>query len=104
MGDLAPGPNYACGILERSPKEGIGNLSLDFNIENFWGFKKLSLEKLGRVNLIVGKNSVGKSSVLQAFRIYASGADARVPCELSIARSKNLLFRIYGPKSPTVHG
>ena len=89
MGDLAPGPNYACGILERSPKEGIGNLSLDFNIENFWGFKKLSLEKLGRVNLIVGKNSVGKSSVLQAFRIYASGSDARVLWELVSVRTEH---------------
>ena len=89
MGDLAPGPNYACGILERSPKEGIGNLILDFNIENFWGFKKLSLEKLGRVNLIVGKNSVGKSSVLEAFRIYASGADARVLWELVSVRTEH---------------
>jgi hypothetical protein len=44
----------------------------DFSIRNFRGFKDLQIPKLGRVNLIVGKNSVGKSSVLEAVRIYAS--------------------------------
>lgn len=40
-------------------------------IKNFRGFKHLQVEKLGHVNLIVGQNNVGKSSVLEALRIYA---------------------------------
>ena len=44
----------------------------DFSIRNFRGFKELRIPALGRVNLIVGKNSVGKSSLLEAVRIYAS--------------------------------
>jgi len=30
------------------------------------------LPKLGRVNLIVGKNNVGKTTLLEAIRLYAS--------------------------------
>ncbi len=40
-------------------------------IKNFRAFKHLRIEKLGRVNLIVGKNNVGKSSVLDALVLYA---------------------------------
>lgn len=43
-------------------------------IEGFRGFKKLELRKLGHVNLLVGKNGVGKSSVLEAVRLYSSQA------------------------------
>ena len=44
-------------------------------IKNFRAFKHLRIEKLGRVNLIVGKNNVGKSSVLEALWIYAEQAE-----------------------------
>ncbi len=40
-------------------------------IREFRAFKHLQIERLGRVNLIVGKNNVGKSSVLEALRLYA---------------------------------
>jgi AAA15 family ATPase/GTPase len=40
-----------------------------FEVENFRSLKHLKLEKLARVNLLVGKNNVGKTSVLEA--IYA---------------------------------
>jgi len=50
----------------------IMSLILDsLEIKNFRAFKHLRIEKLGRVNLIVGKNNVGKSSVLDALRLYA---------------------------------
>lgn len=41
-------------------------------IENFRAFKNLKIESLGRVNLIVGKNNVGKSSLLEAIQVYAA--------------------------------
>ena len=38
-----------------------------FEVENFRSLKHLKLEKLARVNLLVGKGNVGKSSMLEAF-------------------------------------
>ena len=43
-------------------------------IRRFRAFQYLSIEKLGRVNLIVGKNNVGKSCLLEALQLYASRA------------------------------
>src|SRR5690349_3410729 len=43
-------------------------------IRRFRAFKHLSIEKLGRVNLIVGKNNVGKSCLLEALQLYANRA------------------------------
>jgi AAA15 family ATPase/GTPase len=43
-------------------------------IKNFRSLANFEVSKLGRVNLIVGKNNSGKSSVLEALRIYAGNA------------------------------
>ena len=43
-------------------------------IKNFRALEDFRVSKLGRVNLIVGKNNSGKSSVLEALRIYAGNA------------------------------
>jgi hypothetical protein len=40
-------------------------------IEGFRAFEHLTIERLGQVNLIVGKNNVGKSCLLEALQIYA---------------------------------
>jgi AAA15 family ATPase/GTPase len=47
-------------------------------IKNFRALEDFEVSKLGRVNLIVGKNNSGKSSVLEALRIYASNAHQEV--------------------------
>lgn len=50
----------------------MGQLPLDsLEIHNFRGFQHLRIEKLGRVNLIVGRNNIGKSSLLDALELYA---------------------------------
>ena len=41
----------------------------NLEIRGFRGFRKLEVEPLGRVNLIVGRNNVGKTSVLEALRL-----------------------------------
>ena len=41
-----------------------------FTIDNFRGFKNLTLNSLKRVNLISGKNNVGKTSLLEALFIH----------------------------------
>ena len=45
------------------------------HIKNFKNFKELTIERLGRVNLIVGKNNVGKSSLLEAISIYITNGE-----------------------------
>ena len=50
------------------------SLALDsIEISNFRALRHLKLEKLSRVNLIVGKNNVGKTTVLEAIWVYAQG-------------------------------
>lgn len=52
-------------------------------ISNFKNFRHLRIDNIGRVNLIVGKNNAGKSSLLEAVSILAAGG--------SIGWLKNLL-------------
>jgi len=45
-------------------------------LENYRVFRRLDIERLGRANLFVGRNNAGKSSILEAVRLYASrGSD-----------------------------
>lgn len=46
-------------------------------IRNFRALREVVIARLGRVNLFVGKNNVGKSSVLEALRLYARPGDPR---------------------------
>lgn len=45
------------------------------SIKNFRLLQDFHAPNLGQVNLLVGKNNCGKSSVLEALRIYAANAD-----------------------------
>ncbi len=50
----------------------MSELLLDsLEIKGYRCFEHLTIEKLGRVNLIVGKNNVGKTALLEALWIYA---------------------------------
>lgn len=44
----------------------------DLSITGFRGIASLTIKRLGRVTLIAGKNSVGKTTVLDAVRVYAA--------------------------------
>ena len=46
----------------------------NLTIKGFRGIRELTIPQLGRVNLITGKNSTGKSSVLEALRLFANNA------------------------------
>ncbi|MFZ2726114.1 MAG: AAA family ATPase [Methylococcaceae bacterium] len=46
-------------------------------IKNFRCLEDLTFNHLARVNLLVGRNNVGKSTVLEALRIYATYGDPR---------------------------
>ncbi len=67
------------------------SLVLDsLEIKNFRAFKHLRIEKLARVNLIVGKNNVGKSSVLEALWLYATNGKLAIILSLLGARDEGL--------------
>lgn len=59
-----------------------------FEISGFRTFKHLRVPRLGRVNLIVGRNNVGKTMFLEALRLYASGGSARAIRELLFERDE----------------
>ena len=57
-------------------------------IQNFRAFEHLRIERLGRVNLITGKNNVGKSSLLEAVYLYARGGNPHILRELLRGRDE----------------
>ena len=59
-------------------------------IEGYRGFEKLTMEGLGRVNLLVGKNNAGKTSVLEAVRLLASGGGLDEMVRLALARGETI--------------
>ena len=70
----------------------MSNLVLDsLEIKNFRAFKHLCIEHLGRVNLIVGKNNVGKSSVLEALWLYSVQGEPDIL--LRILQRRNVIKR-----------
>ena len=51
-------------------------------VKGFRGIRDLALPDLGRVTLLSGKNSVGKTTVLEAVRVFASRGDSRTIVDL----------------------
>jgi len=49
-----------------------------FEIKNFKCFEHLKLENLARVNLIAGKNGVGKSALLEALYLHCDGHNPEI--------------------------
>lgn len=60
----------------------------DLAIKGFRGIDELAIPHLGRVNLITGPNAAGKTTVLDAVRIYASRSDERVLSDLLTVREE----------------
>lgn len=63
-----------------------------FHIKNFKNFEELSIPSLRRVNLIVGKNSVGKSTLLEAIALYLSEGDESCLKDILNARGENIPY------------
>jgi AAA15 family ATPase/GTPase len=73
----------------------MSDLILDsLEVRNFRGFRHLQIERLGRVNLIVGKNNVGKSSLLEALQLYAKRADPTLIFEFLKSRDESKLVSL----------
>lgn len=52
------------------------------DIRRFRAFKELGLTGLGKVNLVTGKNNSGKSTLLEAIRVLATGGSTRTLYEI----------------------
>jgi AAA15 family ATPase/GTPase len=82
------------------PKDLILN---SLEIQRFRCFRELRIGHLGRVNLIVGKNNVGKSTLLEALRLFASPASFADLLEIFATRNENEIakriipFHFVGP-------
>ncbi len=59
-------------------------------IENFRCFQSFELQQLGRVNLLVGKNNSGKTSILEAIQILSSQNNLQPLAEIMINRGEYL--------------
>ncbi len=69
----------------------MGNLILNsLEIQGFRGFRHLQIGQLGRVNLIVGKNNVGKSSLLEALQLYGHNAHPSFIWEMLRLRDESI--------------
>jgi hypothetical protein len=62
--------------------------SLHFH--GYRAFRDFRISDLGRVNLIVGRNNAGKTSVLEAIRLLASGGDPTVLYQIATERGETL--------------
>ncbi len=61
-------------------------------IKNFRLLENFQVKKLGRVNLIVGKNNSGKSTILEALRIFAGNAQHELLQEIAVGHDEK--FRL----------
>ena len=61
-------------------------------IRNYRNLRHLTIEKLGRVNLLVGKNNTGKTSVLEAISIHINKGDLSVLLQLIDSRGENYIY------------
>lgn len=67
------------------------NLHLpNLSIKGFRGIDSLSIMRLGRVTLLTGMNSIGKTTVLDAIRVYAARGDLCALQELLWSREEVL--------------
>lgn len=69
---------------EPTPDQSLHLPSLVIN--NFRGIDELTIPRLGRVTLLTGKNGVGKTTVLDAVRVWAAGGNDAVIDEVLMNR------------------
>ena len=58
------------------------------SIQGFRGIQQLDISRLGRVTLFAGKNGVGKTTILEAIRVYAARGSYHIFTDLLDAREE----------------
>jgi AAA15 family ATPase/GTPase len=63
---------------------------VDFKIDNFRGFNQLQIEGLSKINLFLGKNNSGKTSLLEALFLLIGMSNPLLPETINRIRGINL--------------
>ncbi|KJR40957.1 ATPase-like protein [Candidatus Magnetoovum chiemensis] len=61
------------------------------SIENFRGITSLEMDKLRRINLLVGKNNCGKTSVLESIFLLVGATSPQLPIFITNLRGINIM-------------
>ncbi len=78
-----------CGLLLQSEiLSPLPFMLKSLKIENFRGFENFELKQLGRINLLVGENNSGKTSVLEAVQIFLSKGNLEPLSRLMVERGE----------------
>lgn len=75
----------------------------DFQISNFRQFDELNINTINRINLFVGKNSAGKSALLEALLLFFSQMSDKYLPAIHISRQETWDQRDNGEQSPLRH-
>ena len=65
---------------------GAGDMYRSFTIKNFRCFDELTVEGMGRINLIAGKNNVGKTALLEALWVHSWPIDPNFGLQIDLLR------------------
>jgi len=93
----APGPKSGA-----NPKNGGLIVIRNLKLEDYRSFKSYELRDLARVNLLVGRNNCGKTSVLEAVHFLASGGSPYVLRQIAGQRGE-LNARNYPDRTGRLH-
>ncbi|MFO0874082.1 MAG: AAA family ATPase [Phycisphaerales bacterium] len=63
------------------------------DVQNYRGFQSFQMDGLARVNLLVGKNNSGKTALLEAFYLLASGGSPSALTEAAARRGEMISVR-----------
>lgn len=84
---MAVSPGTAASERE-GEQDARGLLLPDLLIQGFRGIEELAIPRLGRVTLLAGRNGAGKTTVLEAVRVYAARGDYAALSEVLNAREE----------------
>ena len=76
-------------LLSVDIRAGAEKMYRSFSIKNFRCFDELTVEGMGRINLIAGKNNVGKTALLEALWVHSGGADPDFGFQVDALRGLN---------------
>jgi hypothetical protein len=72
-----------------------------FHIKNFRGFRDLKLDNMARINLIAGKNNVGKTALLEALFIHMGTSNLHLTLTVNALRGIEVAKIEFGPLAQT---
>ena len=102
MGEIGPMLNYGVKSgpdgrhtagFPADSRAGAKEMYRSFTIKNFRCFDELTVEGMGRINLIAGKNNVGKTALLEALWVHSWPIDPNFGLQIDILRDSMWMTR-----------